>query len=744
MCVAQTVEAQARRGDVIQRIAVEGTNRIDPETVGSYLQVKVGEPFDPAKIDQSLKALFATGLFADVKIGREGATLVVRVIENPIINRIAYEGNRKLKDADIASEVPLRARSVYSKAQVEASVKRILDLYRATGRFGATVTPKVIDLPQNRVNLVFEINEGDVTAIRRIRFVGNRYFGDGDLREEVETKESAFWRFFGTSDVYDPDKLAADREKLRKFYLGRGFADMRVISAVAELTPDKTAFFITFTIVEGERYRFGKIDVISNLKGVQGDEFKRGLRLREGQRFDGDKIESTVDSLTSVAGTMGYAFVRVNPVLTPDRENKTVAVTFDIREGPKVFVERIEIKGNVRSRDEVIRRELRFSEGDAFNAERIRLSQRRLNNLDFFEKVEIVPREGTAPDKAIITVNVEEKATGELTLGAGYATDEGILGSIGVREKNFMGRGQDLSATFFLSQRTIGADMSFTEPNFLERNLAFGIDLFRRERDFTSEGSFGTRETGFRVRLGWRITEELTQVVAYEVNDKRVRDISSNASPLIKAEEGKTTTTQVGTTLTYDTRDNRFFPTEGFILSGTVAYAGPPGSEHYVKSILRGGVHYTLWPGYVVSLLGEGGVVHGIGNRGVRLNERFFLGGDSLRAFKIGGVGPRDRITGDTLGANKYYVVTAEFGFPLGLPKEYGIQGRVFTDIGSAFDIDVDSPLVQQRSTPRIAAGFGVSWSSPFGPLRIDLGLPIVRFDGDKKQLIHFRFGARF
>ncbi len=668
---------------------------------------------------------------------------MVRVIENPIINRIAYEGNRKLKDSEISSEVPLRARSVYSKSQVEASVKRILDLYRATGRFGATVTPKVIDLPQNRVNLVFEINEGDVTAIRRIRFVGNRYFGDGELREEIETKESVFWRFFGTSDVYDPDKLASDREKLRKFYLGRGFADMRVVSAVAELTPDKTAFFITFTIQEGERYRFGKIDVVSNLKGVQGDEFKRGLRLREGQRFDGDKIEATVDSLTSVAGTMGYAFVRVNPALVPDRESKTVAVTFDIREGPKVFIERIEIKGNARSRDEVVRRELRFSEGDAFNAERIRISQRRLNNLDYFEKVEIVPREGSAPDKAIITVNIQEKATGELSLGAGYATDEGILGSIGLREKNFMGRGQDMSATFFLSQRTIGADLSFTEPYFLERNLALGIDLFRRERDFSNEGSFGTRETGFRVRLGWRLSEEITQVVAYEVNDKRVRDISVNASPLIKAEEGKTTTTQIGTTLTYDTRDNRFFPTEGFILSGTVAYAGPPGSEHFVKSIVRGGVHYTLWPGYVVTLLAEGGIVNGIG-KDVRLNERFFLGGDSLRAFKIGGVGPRDRITGDTLGANKYYVFTAELGFPLGLPKEYGIQGRIFTDVGSAFDIDVDSPLVQQRSSPRIAAGVGVSWNSPFGPLRIDLGFPILKFEGDKTQLIHFRFGARF
>jgi outer membrane protein insertion porin family len=743
ICAADSVQAQARRFDVIQRIAVEGTNRIDPETVGSYLQVRVGEPFDPAKIDQSLKALFATGLFADVTIRRDGTTLVVRVVENPIINRIAFEGNRRLKDSDIGAEIPLRARSVYSKAQVEASVRRILEIYRATGRFGATVTPKIIELPQNRVNLVFEINEGEITAIRRIRFVGNRYFSDGDLREEIETKESAFWRVFGTADVYDADKLAADRDKLRKFYLSRGFAEMRVASAVAELAPDKSAFFITFTIHEGERYRFGKIEVVSNLRGVQADQFQRGLRVREGRRFDGDRVEATVDALTNIAGSMGYAFVRVNPVASLDRENKTVSISFQISEGPKVFVERIEIRGNLRTRDEVIRREMRVNEGDAFNAERIRISQRRLNNLDYFERVDIQPREGSAPDRAVVTVTVQEKATGELSLGAGYATDEGVLGSIGLREKNFMGRGQDLNGRFFLSQRTLGADISFTEPYFLERNLSFGIDLFRRDRDFVNEGGFNTRETGFRVRLGWRITEELSQIVAYEVNDRSIRDITVEASPLIQAERGKTTTSQVSTTLTYDTRDNRFFPTEGFVLSGTIAYAGLGGSVSYVKGIARGAVHFTIAPGFVLGFLGEAGIVRGVG-QDVRLNDRFFVGGDQLRAFRLGGVGPRDRGTGDSLGANQYYVVTAELTFPLGTPKELGLQGRIFTDVGSAFGIDIDDPRVLENKGPRVAAGVGLSWNSPFGPLRVDLGYPIVRYEGDRRQLFHFRFGARF
>lgn len=739
----QAADAQARRGDVIQRVAVEGANRIDPETVGSYVQLRVGEPFDSAKMDQSLKALFATGLFKDVTIRRDGATLIVTVVENPIINRLAFEGNRKLKDADLSSEIPLRARSVYSQAQVEAAVKRILELYRATGRFGATVTPKIIELPQNRVNLVFEIAEGDLTAIRRIRFVGNRVYGDGELREEIETKESAFWRLFGTSDVYDPDKLAADREKLRKFYLSRGYADMRVVSAVAELTPDKRAFFVTFTVHEGERYRFGKVDVTTNLKGAQADQFKRGLKMREGRRYDGDLVESTVDSLSQVAGTMGYAFVRVTPTATVDREAKTVSLTFNVAEGPKVFIERIEIKGNQRTRDEVIRREIRITEGDAFNAERLRTSQRRLVNLEFFEKVDIQPREGSAPDKAIITVTVAEKSTGEFSIGAGFATDEGLLGSIGIKETNFMGRGQTLSLQFFLSQRSTGLDLSFTEPYFLERNLALGVDLFRRTRDFSTEGSFSTRDTGGRVRLGYAITEQMSQLWSYELSHKEIRDISSDASPLILAERGRYTTSSVSTTLTYDTRDNRFLPTEGVVLSGSVTYAGLGGSEKFVKGVVRGAYYYQVAPGYVLGVLGEAGIVEGL-NKNVRLGDRFFIGGDTLRGFRVGGVGARDRVTGDALGANKYYVVTTELTFPSGLPKEFGVQARVFADIGSAFDVDISDPRVLTSSRPRVAAGVGASWNSPFGPLRVDIGFPLVKVEGDRTQLFHFRFGARF
>jgi outer membrane protein insertion porin family len=742
--MASPVSAQGRRGDTIQRIVVEGTSRIDPETIGSYLQLKPGDPFDPAKMDASLKALFATGLFRDVTLRREGQNLVVRVVENPIINRIAFEGNSKLKDTELSAEIPLRARSVFSRPQVEASVRRILELYRATGRFGATVTPKIIELPQNRVNLVFEINEGDTTKIQRIRFVGNREFSDGDLRGEIDLKESAWWRLLGSADVYDPDKLNADREKLRKFYLSRGFADMQVTSAVAELTPDKKGFFVTYTIVEGERYRFGKVDINAQIKGLEPAALRGALRIKSGDRFNGDRLEDSAQALTNMVGSLGYAFAQIRPVTTINRQAKTVDVVFEIREGAKVFVERIEIRGNTRTRDEVIRREFRIAEGDAFNTSLLQQARRRLINLGFFEKIEIVPREGSAPDRVVIGITVSEKATGEFSIGAGYSTDEGALGSIGLKESNFMGRGQELTLSFFLSQRSTGLDLSFTEPYFLNRNMAAGFDAFRKSRDFQREGGFDQRELGFRLRFGYRITEDISQRWAYELSNKEIRGISSNTSALIQAEQGTTTTSSISTTLTWDTRDNRFVPTEGFILQGTFQYAGLGASEHFVKGVGRGGYWYAVAPNYVISIQAEAGVVQGIGGNRVKLAERFFVGGDTFRGFRVGGVGPRDSTTGDGLGANMYYVVTGEISFPIGLPREFGILGRAFVDVGSAWDVDITDPRVQDINKPRIAVGVGISWASPFGPLRVDLGFPLIKQTGDKTQLVHFRFGTRF
>lgn len=734
--------AQAR-GQVIQRVAVEGTQRIDPETIGSYLKLGVGDRFDRAKMDESLKALFATGLFRDVTVRQEGSTLLVRVVENPIINRIAFEGNRKVNSNDLAQNIALRPRSVYTRARVQAAVTRLLGLYRTQGRFGATITPKVIQRPQNRVDLVFEINEGEVTGIRRISFIGNKAFSDSQLRGVVQTRESAWWRFFGSRDVYDPQRLNFDKELLRRFYLSRGYAEFRVISAVAELTPDRKNFFITFTVFEGPVYKFGTPKIVTQLKGTQAKQFESALNFKNGDRFNADKVEAIVNRMTDIAGTLGYAFVQVRPQTQVDSKSRTVNLTFQIREGPRVFVERIEIVGNRRTRDEVVRREMLISEGDAFNTAKIRLSKRRLDNLGFFSKVTITNRPGSAPDKTIVNVVVVEKATGELTIGAGFSTQEGVLGTFGIRERNFMGRGQDIALSFLISQRSTGLDLKFTEPYFLGRNLSLGVDLFRRTRSFEDESGFDVRDTGFRIRFGYRITERISQQLRYELRNNTVNNISSSASPFIQAEEGTNTTSAIGQTVSIDTRDNRFDPTLGYVASFSSDFAGVGGSERWIKLIGRAAYYYSVVPGWVISFSGEVGLIEGIGKE-VPLGERFFLGGNSFRGFRFGGVGPRDLTTDDGLGGTKYYVLTAELSFPTPLPKEIGLRARIWTDIGANWDSPAKGPTVFDSAAPRVSVGVGFSWRSPLGPVRFDLGFPIIKKGPDERQIFNFTFGTRF
>jgi len=731
------------RTDIIRAIRVEGTNRIEVDTVVSYMLIKPGDPYDIARVNSSIKTLFATGLFSDVSFRREGDTLVVRVVENPIVNRVAFEGNKKLDDDDLLKEITLRPRTVYTKTKVQRDVKRLLEVYRGSGRFAATITPKVIQLSQNRVDLVFEINEGDVTGVRRIIFVGNKKFSDGRLRDVIQTEETAWWKFFTTQDTYDPDRLNFDRELLRRFYLGNGYADFRVVSAVAELTPDRKDFFVTFTIEEGERYKFADIQLRSTIKGLDTKTLERQLTIKKGAWYDARKIESSIQNLTDAVGTRGFAFVEVRPLIRRDRAKHTITVVFLIREGPKVFVERIEIVGNNRTRDEVIRREMRLVEGDAFNTSKIRASRRRLRNLDFFKKVEISNRPGSASDKTIIRVEVEEKATGELSLGAGFSTEEGALGTVGLREKNFLGRGQDISVAFTLSQRSTEADLQFTEPYFLDRNLAVGFDLFRITRDRTDESGFNLNTTGFRLRAGYEIIEDLRQNWRYTIRSDVIRDLDSGVSSVIRSEEGSTVTSAIGQTLTYDKRDDRFDPTSGYFLRLETDFAGLGGTQRFVRAKFTAGYYQSLGHDLVLSFVGEYGIVYGIG-KDVGLADRFFLGGNNLRGFERGGVGPRDGATDDALGSNQFYAGTVELTFPLGLPKEFGLRGRVWTDAGSAFGIDKTNATVVDVRTIRVSAGVGLSWKSPFGPVRLDVGFPIKKEGFDKTRLLNFNFGARF
>jgi len=716
---------------------------VEPETIRSYLLIQPGDPFDAERIDKSLKALFATGLFVDVAIRREGDGLVVKLVENPIINRIAFEGNRKLSDNQLLAEVQLKPRVVFTRTKVQSDVKRILDLYRRNGRFAATVDPKVIQLPQNRVDLVFEIDEGTSTGIKSINFIGAHQFSVSRLKEVISTRESRWYRFFSNDDIYDPDRLTYDRELLRKFYLAEGFADFRVVSGVAELAPARDGFYVTFTIEEGERYRFGKIDLVNELKDVKGDELKGLLTTKSRARYNADEVENSITRLTDALGNRGFAFVDIQPKVTRHPENRTIDIVYDVKEGPRVYVERINIAGNVRTLDRVIRREFRLVEGDAFNSAKMKRSQDRIKNLGFFKKVDITNAAGSTPDKTVINVNVEEQSTGEFSVGVGFSTTDGPLADISIRERNLLGRGQDLRLAFTLAQRVRQLDFSFTEPYFLERNMAAGVDAFALTRNQQTQSQFDQTSVGGSLRVGYQITEPLRQTLKYTLRRDDITNVASTASFFIKEEAGSRVTSSVGQVTVYDRRDNRQDPTNGFYVQLANDVAGLGGDVRYGRTILTGGYFYSIAPQWVFSLLGETGAIIGI-NDTVRIEDRFFIGGDNLRGFATGGIGPRDTKTGDALGGRYYYTGTVQLGFPLGLPQELGITGRVFTDFGSLFGAVDTGPTVADISSLRLSAGFGVSWQSPLGPIRLDLGLPVVRETFDKKEFFRVSFGTRF
>ncbi len=737
--------AAAQTGaDTVAQVRVEGNERIERATIESYLALKPGDRFTADALDQSLRNLFATGLFDDVKVSRDGNTLVVAVVENPIINRIAFEGNSRLDDKTLEAEVQLRPRVVYTRSRVQNAVNRILELYRRNGRFGASVEPKIIELDQNRVDLVFEINEGPVTRVGGITFIGNEQFSDSTLRGVIQTRESAWYRFLTNDDTYDPDRVNFDQELLRRFYLARGYAEFTVVSAIAELTPDGNAFFITFTVEEGPQYNFGAISIDSRLRDLTADELQQFVEPREGTVYNADQVESTVQRLTDEVGRLGYAFAKIEPLTNVNREALTVGVVFQIEEGPRVYVERIDIRGNVRTLDQVIRREFRVSEGDAFNTALLRRSEQRVRNLGFFETVEVRTLQGTAPDKIVVDVRVAEKSTGELSFGAGFSTSEGVLGDVRLTERNLLGRGQELRANFTVSQRRQEIDFSFTEPYFLDRDLAAGFDLFFRETDFQSEASYDETTRGGTLRAGYPLTENLRHAVRYTLRQDDIHNVDDDASVFIQAEEDERLTSLVGQTFTYDLRDTRFLPSAGYLLRLDQDVAGLGGDNKFLRHEARADWYYSVARDWVVNLAASGGYIFGYGGEDVHLSNRFFLGGTSFRGFEYGGIGPRDDETDDALGGNLYYTGTAELRFPLGLPEELRIFGRGFVDAGTLTDIDVSGPTLEDSGNLRVATGIGFSWLSPLGPLSVDLAQAVVKDSGDKTEMFRVSFGTRF
>ncbi len=734
--------------DHIANIEIQGSQRIEQETIKSYLTVKQGDTFDPSGIDASLKSLFKTGLFADVTLSRNGDTLIITVAENPSINKVAFEGNKRFKDEDLNNEVQSRERAIYTRTRVQSDVQRIVDLYRRSGYFSASVTPKIITLDQNRVNLVFEVNEGQRTLVRSISFIGNKHFSDGQLVEEILTRPSRWYRFLSTNDVYDQDRINVDKELLRRFYLSKGYADFRVTSAVAELSPDNQGFFITYTLDEGERYKLGDVQIDAKIKNLETKSLQKELLTQKGDWYNATKIEDSINNLTNTLNDRQYAFIDIRPEADRNREAHTINIKYVISEGQKVYVERINISGNMRTQDRVIRREMMLIEGDPFNRSKLQKSEQNIKDLGFFDKVKVDVAQGSAPDQAVINVSVQEQSTGEISIGAGYSTTDGPLADFGITERNFLGKGQYVKFSTTISGRSQEFNLGFTEPYFLERDLAAGFDIFHDKRN-NDESSYDEMVTGLNLRMGYPLTENLRQKLNYTISSTRIENVDSTASRFIRDQEGDRLTSLVGQELSYDKRDSKLTPTDGYVLRVSTDVAGLGGDAQFFRVKSGGAVYFPIGgPEWVFSLMGEGGAVYGL-DQDVAISDRFFIGGDTLRGFETSGIGPRDLTTSaqDALGGNFFYRGTAELSFPVGLPKEVGVQGHFFSDTGSLWHVDAN-PLPSETfvddNTIRWSVGTGLSWRSPLGPLRVDFAVPVGKESYDKTQEFRLSFGTRF
>ena len=740
--------AHAQVVGTVSAIEVTGNRRIETATVLSFMALSVGDRLTPEAVNTSIRQLFASGLFRDAGIEVDGTRLLVRVDENPTINRVAFEGNSEITDEVLSPNVTSRARRAFTRARAEADAQVITEIYRRTGRFGAQVEPVIIELPDNRVDLVFEITEGPITQVASISFVGNEVFSDRRLRRVIETSEAGLFSLFVSTDIYDPDRLEFDAELLRRFYLSRGFADFTVLSSVAELSPDRRSFFITFTVSEGERYTFGPQSVQSLAAGLDPAEFEPLILTQEGDTYDASLVDRTIDRMVFLAGQKGFAFVQVRPRAIRDAEARTIGVVYELVEGPQVFVERIDIEGNTRTLDRVIRREFDIVEGDAFNSRAVENARRDIRGLGFFSSVDVQTERGSAEDRANIRVEVEEQPTGSLTFGLGFSTADGPVGEISISERNLLGRGQFLRARAVLAGEQQVLDLTFREPAFLDRDLAAGFNIFYRLEDRSDESSFEETNIGFQPTIGFPLSENGRLTLNYRISSDEIRDVRADASPLIKADAGTALTSSVGYSYTYDRRDDVLDPTTGYVLTFSQDFAGIGGDATYVRTMGSArGFTSAFDEDVIFSVAVEGGIINSFSGYETRITDRFSIGGDILRGFRRGGVGPRDFATDDALGGNIYAVLRNEVSFPLGLPDELGFSGGLFADVGTLFDLDRTSAggsTVDDSAKLRASVGASLFWDSGFGPLRVNIATPIVKENGDDEELFRLTVGTRF
>ena len=777
-------------------IVVEGNRRVEADTIRSYFRTNAGERLDSYKIDQALKALYATGLFQDVRINQSGPRLIVTVVENPVLNRVAFEGNKKLTDEQIGTEVQSKTRGTLSRPTVQADVQRIIDVYRRNGRFDARVEPKIIDLPNNRVDLVFEIKEGEKTGVKKIIFVGNNAYGDQRLKDEIKTSETTWIPLLSilqSADIYDGDRIEADRDLLRRFYLKHGYADVRVVSATSIYDPEKKGFLVTFTLDEGARYKFGKVDVVSNVSMVDPKTLYSRLRASPNAVYNAEAVEKSVENMSIEVARRGYPFAIVRPNGDRDVATQTINLTFTIDEGPRVYVERINIRGNGRTRDYVIRREFDIGEGDAYNRALVDRAERRLKNLNFFKSVKITNEPGSAPDRIVLNVDIEEQPTGEFSVAGGFSTASGWMAEVSVSERNLLGQGQFARFAVQYGQYSRGFDLSFAEPFFLGYRLGVGIDLYYKDSLATNYVSYSSQTLGVGLRAGFALSEELSFQARYSIYQQKITlpdvyndcQLSQNAlirggpgvnaanealqpnggcyangeaSVAVRRElaSGAVLVSMPGYTLTYSTLDNNRNPTAGIYAELRQDFAGVGGDVNFIRTNVDVRSYYELFSDTVAVLHLQGGHVTGWGDKDLRFLDHFQKGPDLVRGFAPSGIGPRDlgSPNQDALGGTMYWGASLEAQTPfLFLPKDAGLKGAVFADAGSLWgykgptnwNVTGETLAVSNDSAAiRASVGVGLIWNSPFGPLRFDYSFPILKQNGDRIQQFRFGGGTKF
>jgi outer membrane protein insertion porin family len=731
-------------------VVVEGNVRVDPATVVSYAGISRGEEVSAAALNDAFQRISNSGLFESVELIPQGSTLVIRVVEYPIISVISIEGNKRLKDEQLSELIQSQASRAFSPGQAEADAAAIAEAYRVSGRLAASVTPRIIRRSDNRVDLVFEITEGRVVEVERLNFVGNRAFSDRRLRQVLETKQAGLLRTFVQSDTFITERLEVDKQVLTEFYLSRGFIDFQILDASAEVSRERDASFVTFTVREGLPHTIGQITTVSEVEGIDAAEFAAVQRIRTGQTYSPLLIDNNVTRMENLALRKGFNFVRVEPRITRNERGQAVNVEFAIVRGERIFVERIDIEGNATTLDQVIRRQFRTVEGDPFNPREIRQSAERIRALGFFSDAQVEAEPGSAPDQVVVNVDVEEQPTGSLSLGLSYSVNDGTGVNLGFSETNFLGRGQSLALSISTASDNQNSSFSFTEPALLGRDLRFSVGAYYRTSE-NDNAFYNTRNIGFTTGIGFPVGEQSELGLNLRISDDRLWNVGTDSSPILQREDDveALSTVSLGYSYEYDNRITGLNPKGGVLLRFGQDYAGFGADTNYIETNLFALAETKVFNEEVtVRAIFEGGAINSIGDSSTRVTERFFAR-NKIRGFEPNGIGPRDlgAVNQDALGGNLFVAARFEADFPLGLPQEYGISGGTFLDVGSVWSLEDTAGAagtVDDSFIPRAAIGFSVFWDTPIGPLRFNFSRPLKKEDYDEEQNFDFTISTQF